>query len=68
MPDNSDRIAEIRELLQSGLTSTNIDGTTEQMDLASLRTELRQLMAEDNTQRIRKPRLSSVDLSRLRRG
>jgi len=66
MADNTARIAEIREILQSGATSVSVDGTTTQLDLASLRRELRELMREDDVQRGRRPRVSSVDLRGLR--
>ena len=60
MPDNSERIAEIREILASGASQVVVDGTTVVYDLASLRQELRQLTAEDAPQR--KPRVSSFNL------
>ncbi len=62
MPDHSERIAEIREVLRSGVQSTVTDGTTVTFDLASLRRELRELMAEDDTLHGRRPRVSSINL------
>ena len=64
--NHSQRIAEIRAILTSGVTSTNVDGTTIQLDLDSLRRELHQLQREDDGQHVRKPRVTSVNLSRLR--
>jgi hypothetical protein len=66
MADNTARIAAIRAILSSGVTSSTVDGTTIVYDLESLRKELHVLCAEDNTQNIRRPRISSVNLSGLR--
>ena len=66
MADNSQRIALIDKLLRSGVTSSTVDGTSVAIDPESLREERRRLMAEDETQRIRRPRISSVDISGLR--
>lgn len=66
MADNTARIAAIRLLLQTGVTSTTVDGTTTTFDPESLRRELRALIADDDTQRSRRPRISSVNLSGLR--
>lgn len=62
MPDHSERIAEIREILRSGVSSSTTDGTTVQFDLASLRRELRELMAEDDAFCVQRPRVASVNL------
>ncbi len=67
MADNTARIAQLRKILQAGVTSTNIDGTSVSVDLDQVRTELQQLMREDDTQRIRKPRVSSVNIRNLSR-
>lgn len=63
MADNSERIAEIQELLRSGVSSTNVDGVQTTFDLASLRRELRQLMAEDDTNAGRRPVATNIRLS-----
>lgn len=63
MADHSVRIAEIQETLRSGVSSVSTDGTTTTFDLASLRKELRQLMAEDDVHRGRRPAVSSINLS-----
>lgn len=65
MANNSARIKEIREVLQTGVSSSTVDGTTTTFDLDSLRRELAQLVAEDDTQKSRKRRLTSVNISRL---
>lgn len=65
MADNTDKIASLRTILESGVTSTSVDGTTVSVDLNQVRAELSRLLAEDNTQRVRRPRLSSVNLGRL---
>lgn len=62
MPDHSARIAEIREILRSGVSSSTTDGTTVQFDLASLRKELRELMAEDDAYCVVRPRVASINL------
>ena len=66
MADNTRRIAEIREILRTGVVSSNVDGTSITIDPESLRKELRQLTGEDDTQRLRRPRISSVNLQGLR--
>ena len=60
--DNSLRIAEIREILRSGVSTATTDGTTTTLDLDSLRRELRDLIAEDSLLQKRKPRVSSFNL------
>ena len=63
MADNSERIAEIEALLQSGVTSVNVDGVLVTIDPTSLRQELANLRGSDDTQRGRRPVLTSIDLS-----
>lgn len=63
MADHSARIAEIQEFLRTGASSVTTDGTTTTFDLASLRKELRQLMADDDVYRGRRPAVSSINLS-----
>ncbi len=62
MPDHSTRIAEIREILQQGVDSITTDGNSVHFDLAGLRRELRELMAEDDANAGRRPVASSVYL------
>lgn len=64
MADHSERIAQIQEILRSGVQSVSTDGNTVSFDLDSLRAELRQLMAEDDTHRGRRPTVVGFDLSR----
>ena len=66
MADNTARIAELRATLEAGVTSTSIAGTTVSVDLSQIRIELTRLLAEDDTQRARRPRISSVNLSGIR--
>ena len=66
MADNTARINEIRTILQSGIVQSTEDGTQTILDIPSLRAELQQLMSEDDTQKVRKPRISTIDCSRLR--
>lgn len=62
MADHSARIAEIREILRAGVTQVTTDGTTITYDFAALRKELRELMAEDDTQQGRRPVLGQIYL------
>jgi len=60
--DNTQRIAEIREILRSGVASFSNDGTSVTHDFAELRKELRELVASDDTQAGKRPTSFSVDL------
>lgn len=62
MADNAARIAEIRELLQTGVKSSSVDGESTTFDLESLRQELRQLEAEDDTAQTQRPVAASINL------
>lgn len=62
MADNAARIAEIRELLETGASSVSVDGTHTSFDLASLRKELRKLEAEDAAAQTQRPVASSIYL------
>jgi len=66
MADNTTRIAELRAILESGETSIASDGTSVQYDLKQIRQELNRLLQTDDTNRLIRPRLSSVNLSGLR--
>jgi len=63
MPDNAAKIAEIRTLLESGVSSATVDGVSTSIDRASLRAELRRLEAEDSTARTKRPPAASIDFS-----
>jgi hypothetical protein len=62
VPDNTKRIADIREILRAGATSVTSDGTTVSFDFNQLRRELRELMAEDDRLRGRRPFAASINL------
>lgn len=66
MADNSKRIAEIRKILASGVTSTTVDGVATTFDHDSLRRELNRLQREDDSLADRRPAASSIDLSGFR--
>lgn len=62
MADHSERIAEIQEILRAGASSVTTDGTTVSYDFDELRRELRQLMAEDDAHKKRRPVAASIYL------
>jgi hypothetical protein len=62
MPNHTSRIAEIRGILRQGADSVTVDGTSVRYDLRALKQELRELEAEDDELRHRKPRVSSINL------
>ncbi|MEZ6068278.1 MAG: hypothetical protein R3B90_21765 [Planctomycetaceae bacterium] len=63
MPDNSQAIADIRALLNSGATTVVVDGQTVQLNHDSLRRRLRELQATDTAAPIKRPRVASIDAS-----
>lgn len=63
MADNSTRIAELEEILRIGMTGHTNDGTSSSHDLGTVRSELRKLRADDDTQKGRRPGVVSIDLS-----
>jgi hypothetical protein len=60
--NNSARIAEIRDFLQTGAASVAVDGQHTAFDLDSLRQELRRLEEEDRAIPIRRPVCASIYL------
>lgn len=62
MADHSARIAEIQEALRSGVSSVATDGTSTTFDLDALRRELRELMADDDLHKARRPVAASIYL------
>lgn len=63
MPDNSVRIAELREELADAVTETQVGSTKTRLDLKSKRRELARLEAEDDTgNQTPKSKLVQVDL------
>lgn len=65
MADNTAKIAELEAILQQGITSISVAGTTTQIDLNVIRQQLRDLRATDDTQATRKPRIATLDVSGL---
>lgn len=63
MADNSARIRQIREILESGIVEDETDGQRTKFDPESLRKELRRLMAEDDVERKKRPSIYRIDLS-----
>jgi len=63
MADNSERIAEIQNVLRSGAKKTTVDGVSVEYDFAALRAELRRLMADDDIYRGRRPVVSTINLN-----
>lgn len=62
MADHSARIAEIQELLRTGVKSSTTDGQTVTFDKDQLNKELRELMAGDDTHKGRRPRAAAINL------
>lgn len=62
MADNTARIAEIKDLLQTGVKQLSGDNGTTIFDLDSLRMELRQLQQEDAATQCKRPVASSIYL------
>jgi hypothetical protein len=62
MADNADRIAEIRAILRGGATTVKTEGVEVSYDFDQLRAELRELMADDDDQRGRRPVASRFNL------
>lgn len=61
--DNSDEIARIRALLNSGATTISHDGQTVSLDQAALRRRLRELQATDSANPVKRPRVASINMS-----
>lgn len=64
MPDNSTRIAAIKEILEAGVTTVTRDGSTVSWDLDQLRTELRQLEETDDRTAGQRPVLQQINMRR----
>lgn len=56
------KIAELEELLASGVSSVNVDGTSTTFDLASVRKQLQMLRDTLPEQRKRRPRAARINL------
>ena len=62
MANNTARIAQIQALLDTGATQVVVDGQTVTISPASLRKQLRRLMATDDTNAGRRPVAATVNL------
>lgn len=62
MADNTQRIAQIRSILESGVTSIEVGGEKTTFDLESLRKELRRLEEEDDAAKRKRPRIATMKL------
>jgi hypothetical protein len=62
MANNSAQIAQIRAMLATGATQVIVDGQTVTISPPSLRKQLRQLMATDDTNAGRRPLAATVNL------
>jgi len=60
MADNAARIAEIRAFLQTGASSTSVDGLHVSFDRETLENELQRLMEEDAIMQTKRPVASSI--------
>ena len=66
MADNSAELAHLRALLNSGATSTVVDGQTVAIDPSNIRKRIRELEAtDDNTAVPTRPVVSTLDLTGL---
>lgn len=65
MADNTAKIAELEAILDAGVTTINVEGTVTTIDLNVIRQQLRDLRATDDTQKTRKPRIATLDVSGL---
>ena len=62
MADHSVEIARLEALLSTGARSISVDGVSTTLDPESIRQRLRQLKADDDAHRGRRPRITSMDL------
>lgn len=62
MADNTAEIARLRAILNSGKSSYTIEGQTVSYDLAQVRKRLLELIAEDDTETVRRPRSVRIKL------
>lgn len=61
--DNTARINEIRDILRAGAAAVTTDGTSVTFDFDALRRELRELEAQDDRQKGKRPVASSISFS-----
>jgi hypothetical protein len=62
MSSTTEKISELRSILQSGVRKVVVDGVVTEYDLDAIRRELDHLMQEDQQQRHRRPRASTIYL------
>lgn len=65
MADNRERIAEIEEILSSGVESSNVDGVSIRHNFTMLRKELQRLRDADEVLKRTRPRAVSINLGGL---
>jgi hypothetical protein len=63
--NNTALIAQLEAILQAGVATVTIDGTTTTYDLESVRRQLADLRRTDTTQNTRKPKCASLNTSGL---
>ena len=63
MVDNEDAIAELNDVIRSGVTSMEVDGQVIATDLAMAAKARRELIEEQTATRHNRPRVSTIDLS-----
>lgn len=61
MADHSTEIERIQTILASGAKSIDVDGTRTQIDHAALRSRLRELQAQDDVHRGKRPVVSRIN-------
>ena len=65
MADHSAKIAELEEILQSGVTTVVVDGTTTTVNLDVIQRQLNELRQSNTATADRRPRLSSIQMGGL---
>lgn len=63
MADNATKISDLEEITQGGTERVTVDGITVDLNHQAAREELRRLRAADNTQKGRRPVISTINLS-----
>ena len=63
MADNAKKIAELEKIVQGATSRVTTDGTSTEFDLSAARAELRRLREQDDSQKGRRPVISSINLS-----
>ena len=66
MADNSQKIAQLQEILDSGASSVTVDGITTSFDHDSIRQRISDLIAEDEALASKKPIVSTILLNNQR--